>query len=143
MLAAVIFFTTLGGCVAQNEEFGLGESIYVPEKDLLGSIPNGYQVFASLPPSCIQKKAVHIDTEDEEAYSDTASFYSMISTATGMDASFRKDFTMGTTLDITTQRISSAKRTVGGSSLQMAGKSFQNVLSASLPPSCIQQRLIY
>ena len=130
MLAAVIFFTTLGGCVAHNEGIALlGQSIYVPVTDLLGSIPSGINVSAAIPANCIDRVDEPITTEHEDYYKDTASLYSSITTDTGMDASFQADFSLSLTLNVVTRAISSTKRTVSGNSLNAVAKSFKESVS--------------
>jgi hypothetical protein len=131
MLTALIFFTTLGCCFAQNETIGLGQGIFVPETDLLGSIPNGIHVFESLQSSCIEKVPLNQSVRYDNYIRDTSSLYTSISTSTGMKASYEADFTMGFTLDVTTKSISSTKRTVSGDSLRLAAKSFQQYVSSN------------
>ena len=129
MIASLILSVALGAfaVAAYSDDpsiIGLTESIYVPEKDLLGAIPNGVHIFNEIPPKCILQKNDSTSVRHDEYFSNTATFYSSIGTSTGLKGTYEADFTLGVTLDATTKSISAGERTVSGNSLKMATKPF-------------------
>ena len=55
--------------------------------------------------------------ESFSSFGDTKAFYRQITTSTGLDARFGRDFSLGFTLDVATKSISGEKRTVNGTKL--------------------------
>lgn len=102
----------------------LGKSIYIPEEDLLGSIPNGISFFKDVEDRCQRKLNIATTVKDQTSYKNTAEFYKSVSTETNLKAGYEGAFSLGLTLDITTKSISGNKREVSGTSLNLATKSF-------------------
>lgn len=114
---------------ANNETYTLGQSIYVPATDLLGSVPNGIHLFAHLQADCIQNQSLHKSVRNTVYYRDTEALYSTIATSSGLQANFENDFNFGFTLDVTTKSISGEERDVSGLSLELTEKSYILLLS--------------
>ena len=134
MLDVVLFLVSLalGGSSslhADNKHYYLGQAIYVPDTNLLGSAPNGRQLFSSLPQYCMQNQSLHKSVRITDYYRDTETLYSTIATTSGLQANFETDFSFGFTLDVITKGISGEKRDASGSSLQLTEKSYILLLS--------------
>ena len=114
---------------ANNDTYALGQSIYVPETDLLGSVPNGIHLFSLLQAGCIQNQSLPKSVRNTDYYKDTETLYSTIATTTGLQVNFENDFSFGFTLDAITHGISSKNRDVSGSSLQLTEKAYILLLS--------------
>lgn len=141
MFDVVLFLISLalGGSSsldADNDTYALGQAIYVPGTNLLGSVPNGIQLFSSLQGRCIQNQSLHKSVRNTDYYKDTETLYSTIATTNGLQANFETDFSFGFTLDVTTKSISGEKRDASGSSLQLTEKAYILLLSKD----CMLQR---
>lgn len=134
MFDVVLFLVSLAlvgsSCQAADDvTYLLGQSIYVPQTDLLGSAPNGAHPFLSVQASCMQNQPLHKSVRNTDYYKDTRALYSSIGTATGLQGNFQTDFSFGFTLDVTTKSISGAKRDVSGLSLELTEKAYILLLS--------------
>ena len=128
----ILVFLALGGSSSQpadSETYALGQSIYVPATDLLGSVPNGVHLFSSLPAHCIQNQSLHKSVRNTDDYRDTEGLYNSIATTSGLQANFETDFSFGFIFDVTTKSISGKKRDVSGLSLQLTEKAYTLLLS--------------
>lgn len=134
MFDVVLFLVslTLVGSSSQpagNDTYFLGQSIYVPDTDVVGSVPNGIHPFSLIQEHCIQNQSLHKSVRNTNYYRDTAALYTSIATTSGLQANFQTDFSFGFTLDVITKSISSTKRDVSGLSLDLKEKA--NILLLS------------
>lgn len=132
MFDIVLILSSLAGSSSQSAEsetYALGQSIYVPNTDLLGSLPSGVHLFSSLQERCMQNQPLQKSARKTDYYRDTASTYSSIATATGLQANFETDFSFGVTLDVITGSISGKERKVSGFTLQLSEKAYILFLS--------------
>ena len=98
----------------------IGRSFYIPNYNLLGDdMFGGYIFFKEVPSTCLKNQKLHRNVDTDVYYSSTSSFYNRLSTQTSISADLMGTFTMGTTLDVTTQSISENKRTVSGVTLDV------------------------
>ena len=109
---------------AGNDTYFLGQSIYVPDTDLLGSVPNGIHPFSFIQAQCIQNQSLHKSVRSTNYFRDTEALYNSIATTNGLQSNFETDFTFGFTLDVTTKSISGEKRDVSGLSLDLKEKAY-------------------
>ena len=121
--------------VSSEDDFHaiLGKAIYVPEEDLLGSIPNGISFFADVKDSCQRKLDMATTEKDQTFYRNTADFYKSVATETNLKAGYEGAFSLGLTLDVTTKSVSGGSRDVSGTSISLATKSFVQ----QLKPYCL------
>lgn len=129
MFKVVLFLVSLALVESSSQPANNGQSIYVPETDLLGSVPNGIHLFSPLQAGCIQNQSLPKSVRNTDYYKDTETLYSTIATTTGLQVNFENDFSFGFTLDATTPGISGKKRDVSGSSLQLTEKAYILLLS--------------
>ena len=120
MLICILFPPT----GSANENLLLGKSIYVPNEDLLGSIPSGIYFFDEVSIDCVEKIANPTLIKDQSFYHDTESLLKSIATQTGLRMEVTKLFSLGASLDATTKSVSSSDRSVSGTSLNIAKKDF-------------------
>ena len=98
----------------------IGRSFYIPNYNLLsGDMFGGYTFFKKVPSTCLKTHKLHRNVDTDVFFSSTSSFYNRLSTHTSISADLKGAFTMGTTLDVTTQSISEDKRTVAGVTLDV------------------------
>ena len=98
----------------------IGRSFYIPNYNLLGDdMFGGYTFFEKVPSTCLKTQTLHRNVDRDVYYSSTSSFYNHLSTQTSISADLKGAFTMGTTLDVTTQSISENKRTISGVTLDV------------------------
>ena len=127
--------------VSNEEDFHtiLGKSIYVPEEDLLGSIPNGISFFKDIEDRCQRKVKIATTIKDQTFYKNTEEFYKSVATETNLKVGYEGPFSLGLTLDVTTKSVSGRTREVSGTSLNIATKSFvQQFL-----PNCLYETSIH
>ena len=121
----------------------LGKAIYIPEEDLLGSIPNGISFFKDIEDRCQRKLDIATTVKDQTYYKNTAEFYKSVGTETNLKAGYEGAFSLGLTLDVTTKTISGSKREVSGTSINLATKSFvQQFLPGCMYESSLHSRLV-
>ncbi|XP_028397814.1 DELTA-alicitoxin-Pse2a-like [Dendronephthya gigantea] len=111
----------------------LGKAIYIPEEDLLGSIPNGLTFFRDIEEHCQRKLKIATTAKDQTYYRNTEDFYKSIATETNLKAGYEGPFSLGLTLDITSKSISGTSREVSGTSINLATKAFVQQFS----PNCL------
>ena len=111
----------------------LGKSIYVPNENLLGDIPNGISFFTKIRKACLRKVDGAITVKDQSHYKNTGEFYKSIATETGLDARYERGFSLGASLDATTKSVSGSKRDVSGTSLNLATKAYEQ----QMKPKCL------
>ena len=134
----LVIFSLLGLTAATGTPDFLGRSVYVPSQDLHGSVAE--DAFYSSPvlknianSSCVRVSPVYQSGRYFTFYSDTASFYSSLTTNTHLSAELRSDFSLSTTLNVQSKEISGSEKTVTGNDLVIIAKS----VSFSLDKSCI------
>nr|QNH72432.1 toxin candidate TRINITY_DN37583_c0_g1_i1.p1 [Pachycerianthus maua] len=131
MLTLVVLLSTVFDfcqIVSGGETSALGEAFYVPDVDLVTSIPNGVKIFSDIPEECIEQRKIGKTSRNEHYYKDTSAFYKSISTSTQLDASYQTNFAMGATLDATTKHVSSTTREVTGTSLKLTAKKYKKII---------------
>ena len=134
----LVILSLLGLTAATGTPDFLGRSVYVPAQDLHGSLAE--EAFYSSPvlksitnSSCLRVSPVYESSRYFAFYSDTASFYSSITTNTNLNAELQSDFSLGTTLSVQSKEISGSDRTVTGNDLKIIAKS----MSFELDKSCL------
>lgn len=121
----------------------LGKSIYIPEEDLLGSIPNGIVFFEEIPVECFGKAENPTLLKSDSFYQNTENFFKSVATELNLNAQVTKIFSLGTTLDATTKSIGGDHHAVNGASLKIATKHFDTQLSSvCLYETNIQTRVL-
>ena len=133
-----MILSLLGLAAATGTPDFLGRSIYVPSQDLHGSVAE--DAFYSTPvlknvsdSACIRVTPVYQSGRYFTFYSDTASFYSAITTTTGISTELESDFSLSTTLNVQSKEISGSEKTVTGNDLVIISKS----MSFALDKSCL------
>lgn len=117
----------------------LGKAIYIPEEDLLGSIPNGISFFKEIEERCQRKIKIATTVKDQTYYKNTEEFYKSVATETNLKAGYEGPFSLGVTLDVTTKTVSGSSREVSGTSINLATKAFvQQFL-----PNCLYESALY
>ena len=136
-------FLVAVNCMAEEEAYILGTAIYIPEEDLLGSIPNGITIFKNIPANCVRKVEIAATVKDQSYYKNTAQFYKSIATETNLKASYERSFSLGFTLDATTKHVSGSNRSVSGTSLNLATKAYElQLIPNCLYETALQQRVL-
>ena len=85
MFDVVLFLVSLAlvGSSSQpagNDTFFLGQSIYVPDTDVVGSVPNGIHPFSLIQEHCIQNQSLHKSVRNTNYFRDTEALYSSVAT---------------------------------------------------------------
>jgi hypothetical protein len=114
-----------------DENVFLGKSIYIPNEDLLGSIPNGIIFFDGLSPDCLGKVENPTLIKGHTYYQNTENFFKSIAAEMNLKAEQSKLFSLGATLEATTKSVSGNKRSVSGTSLNIARKDFDIQFSSN------------
>ena len=96
----------------------LGASFYLPSTDIYDPASNGFKIFKSFPKGCYKEiqegqKSKEIDYQ----YSDINDIYDSIATDTSISSALKGKFTMGVTLNIKTNLLSSGSADVAGISI--------------------------
>ena len=125
----------MGVCFLKGNETLLGKSIYVPISNLLGEIPNGITFLKNVPKECYQKIERRKMVKDQSFYENTGQFYKSIATSTNLHAGYESKFTLGFTLDATTESISGSHRKVSGTSLNFVSMNYE----LQLKPNCLYE----
>ena len=99
----------------------LGVSFYLPSTDIYDPVSNGLNIFNSFPEGCYKEiqegqKSKEIDYQ----YSDINDIYDSIATDTSISSALKGKFTMGVTLNIKTNLLSSGSVDVAGISIGAA-----------------------
>ena len=126
LIALQAFAISVHVVVSNDSDFHtiLGKAIFVPEEDLLGSIPNGISFFKDIEDSCQRKVNIATTVKDQTLYKNTEEFYKSVATETNLKAGYEGPFSLGLTLDVTTKSVSGRTREVSGTSINIATKSF-------------------
>ena len=117
----------------------LGKAIYIPDENLLGSIPNGISFFKEIPESCLRRVNLATTVKDQTFYKNTAEFYKSIATQNNLKTNYESHFSLGFTLDATTNTVSGGKREVSGTSLNLATKTYEE----QLLPNCLYETALH
>ncbi|CAB4027734.1 Hypothetical predicted protein [Paramuricea clavata] len=121
----------------------LGKSIYIPNEDLLGSIPNGITFFEGISTECTSKMENPTLIKGQSFHRNTEIFFKSIAAETNLKAEVAKVFSLGFTLDATTKSVSGNKRSVSGTSLNIARKDFDlQFASTCLYDTNLQDRVL-
>ena len=120
-----------GAAAAEAYQAG-GTSYFIPDYNLLGDdMVGGYHVFKDLPQDCIIHTEFPVLDSVEKHVKNTEAFYSNLATLASISGELTTDFTMGTTLDATTQLTSGSERTVSGFTFVLHSRASEDVLQAS------------
>lgn len=134
-LKVLVILSLLGLAAANDVQDFLGRSVYIPSQDLRGSLAGGAfysnPVLRNIISSCFHVTPLHQSSRYFAAYKDTASYYSSITTTTGLSTSLQADFSLGVTLDIQSKGISGSDKTVSGNDLLIVAKSKSFALDGS------------
>ena len=128
-------FVVTTGSGEDNFQSILGKAIYIPDEDLLGSIPNGISFFKEVPERCLRRVELATTVKDQSFYKNTGELYKSIATQTNLKANYESHFSLGFTLDATTKTVSGSKREVSGTSLNLATKSYE----LQFLPNCLYE----
>ena len=101
----------------------IGQAFYLPKTDLLGEyLYGGFNFTKGIPSSCIHNTAANEVDAITSYYKDTASFYRSLTSSSSLSADLQSDYTLGVTLDVTTQNIAGSERTISGTTLMVYSK---------------------
>ena len=129
LVLSIVFF--LHGATAIHDS-GLGQSFYLPNYDLNSeSLQGGFPIFEPLPEECLKTTNMFTVESKTAYYEDTATFYKSLSSTFSLSADVENDFTMGATLDGSTNSISGSTRTVKGLTLQVYSTASKDYLISS------------
>ena len=93
----------------QNRFTPIAEGFYLPERDVYGSLSYGATIFASFPRNCMNVVPEPQNSQKSTFFQENKSFYEHVSVSTGISASLKGKFTMGTTLSVASENIASLK----------------------------------
>ena len=126
LVLSIVFF--LHGATAIPDS-GVGQSFYLPNHDLnSASLQGGFPIFESLQEECFKQSNEHTVDSNTAYYENTATFYNSLSSTFSLSADLENDFTMGATLDGSTNSISGSSRTVKGLTLQVYSRASKDYL---------------
>ncbi|KAJ7392549.1 hypothetical protein OS493_012229 [Desmophyllum pertusum] len=101
-----------------SETSSLGKIIFLAKTDLLEDFKEKEaSIFEPFPPKCFEEEPLNTTKSRFEYYSSTKEFYSKLATQSGLDVSLQSKFSLGLTLNVATQSISSENSSVNGISL--------------------------
>lgn len=124
------YYTRGSSTALETSESVLGLGYYLPTTNVLDTLTGGTTIFESFDPSCFETiNDTKISENTMSYYMDTSSFYSSISTATGLSGDISGMFTLGFTLNVATNALSSGSVDVSGVSIELSTTTSQLVLS--------------
>ena len=99
----------------------VGQGFYLPEFDLSAkNLLGGHKIFNSMPVNCLSKSIENSVLSHFTFFSNTADFYTSLSSTSSLSAGLRNSFTLGVTLDSTTSSVSGTSRKIKGTTLQIS-----------------------
>ena len=105
--------------------------------------PTAYHSSKKCPKHCLRRINLATTVKDQTFYKNTAEFYKSIETQNNLKANYESHFSLGFTLDATTNTVSGGKREVSGTSLNLATKTYeQQVLPNCLYETPLQDRVM-
>ena len=111
----------------------INRAFYIPRDNLKGDILTGGSPILknkSIRYNCRRTKHVHIINQAQTFFEDTETFYSAQAASVSLSPDLATDFTLGHTLDVTTNHVSSSNRTIRGVTLKIVSKSFKHYLES-------------
>ena len=140
LVSALTFYARL--VVSSADYQPLGQGIFIPETNILGRFTGGIPIYKNLSSSCFQTAPAPCSSKGHAFYENTKSFYHSVSTKTDLAISFEADFSLGFTLDVTTQSIAGNSRTVSGSSLNIFAETKETSIEECLATSQLNDQLV-
>ena len=129
----VFVILALVGSVRADDYYPLGRSMFLPRQDIVNPTFDGKDIFEAFDPACFRITPEDKQTtEKRSSFRDTNTFYKKIATDSGISAHLQGPYTMGTTLNIKTQYLSSETNDISGTSIDI----WIHVSSTSLEPKC-------
>ena len=124
ILHEIFFLLVFTGVVLEDPEptppkSSLGQGFFIPKKDILGEFIDGAMIFDTIEKDCISVVPRPETKQVNTYFKTTETFYSFLSTKTGISAKYVGEYTMKTTLDVTTKSISGGSLQVSGLSLDI------------------------
>ena len=98
----------------------LGGGFFLPTTDINDPASNGFKIFRTFSYACYKGHPVKETQEKKHQYHSTQMFYDSVATGTGLSSKLTGEFTMGTTLNIKTNSLSSGSVDIAGSSLEVS-----------------------
>ena len=112
----------------------LGASFYLPSTDIFDPGSSGFKIFKPFTESCYTEIPMRETKEIEHQFSKTYKFYTSLSLDTGISALLNGPFTMGATLNLKSDGISSGFVEVNGMFVEIA----THVKSSYLNKNCYE-----
>ena len=120
LVGAVLAVSPRVSSITNQDRFTpIAEGFYLPRKDVYGSFSHGKIIFASFPEKCTSVVSEPENNQKSTFYQESESFYQHVSTSTGISASLKGAFTMGTTLSAASDSFASLNTSVSGLSLDV------------------------
>lgn len=102
-----------------NFDKSLGRGFYLPSSDLESVLTQGASIFKQLPGYCFNSEDLKISRRETVFFKDTTALMASMSKEHNLEASLRTPFTLGVSVDSTTQHISGSSRLVKGLTLNI------------------------
>ena len=115
----VIFLMIMLVTFADTESSAVGKGFYLPDKDIFSPLLGGNDIFKKIDGSCYKWKEQGITLKERSAYENTHTFYHKISSNSHLSVDLVGKYTMGATLNVKTQSISSGETNIKGESLNI------------------------
>ena len=128
----VFILLTLFGPIGTVNHYPLGRSLFLPNQDILNPNFDGKPIFETFKEDCYLSRKESRTEETRSRFHNTETFYKRLATVSGISAGLRGPYTMGVTLDIKTQDLSSGSVDVMGTSINI----WTHVSSTELDPKC-------
>ena len=98
----------------------LGGGFYLSTTDINDSGSNGFKIFKAFSDICYKGYSVKKTQEKKHEYRSTQMFYDSVAKGTGLSGKLTGEFTMGFTLNIKTNSLSSGSVDIAGSSVEVS-----------------------
>lgn len=124
-----LVFTSFVG-LASADLGPLGQGFYLPAKDILGDYEAGEVIFRTIPPSCVEAVGRPVTRQERSFFKSSESFYRYVSTKTGVSATLKGSFTMGTTLDVVSQAVTGNSHQASGLTIDIVSIKDARIVSS-------------
>ena len=115
----------------EDNSISIGDSFKISELNMLAeTLTGGYPVWEDLPDDCIKSADLFTTIEMCNFYDNTASFYHSVATGSSLSVDVEFDFTLGVTLEATTQSVSSQEHKVRGMTMKVQAESTKHFLES-------------
>ena len=127
-----VLLALLGSATADNHN-PVGKSMYMPKQDILNPNFDGRAIFQHFDDDCyISVDQDRRTVEKRSTFHNTDTFYKKNSTDSNVDVKLQGFYTMGATLNVKTQSVSSGSVDVSGTSINI----WTYVASTTSDPKC-------